>query len=338
MANTLTGKEYSVFRGVSGKLSATKQTIPELGPKDVLIKITHSGVCHTDLLYFNFGAPVALGHEGVGIVQAVGTAVTQFKIGDRAGTGFARDSCGSCGYCLHGDDIWCYDRVVMGEGDYDNGSFGEYYIGKETYVHRIPDGLASEHAAPLNCAGATVYSALIKNTKVGDRVGVVGLGGLGHLALQFAAKLGAEVVALSTTESKKEESIGFGATEFLTLDKLESVTKPINVLIIAGSHYPDWDRVFKKEFLARNGKVVILSASRGQKLDVAADALFWNGYTVDHSLVASRADHDDMLNFAAQQGIKPAVQIYKHNGVESIEKAFEDIHNNKVRYRAVLEY
>lgn len=232
--------KYTVYRGVEGVIKPAPAEVPALGPKDILVKITHSGVCGTDLGYLPYG--VALGHEGVGIVEAIGSDVTQFKIGERAGGGYHRNSCGHCNYCLTGEDIWCYERTVFGEGDYNNGTFGEYYIGKETYLHKIPENMASEHAAPLQCAGATTYNALVQVVKPGDRVGIVGIGGLGHLAIQFAAKLGTEVVVFSTSKNKEEEARKLGASEFYLLDELEKVKKPINTLVVAGSKYPDWSK------------------------------------------------------------------------------------------------
>lgn len=242
MASNFTGKEYTTYRTVNGAVAAAKTAIPELRPYDILVRLTHSGVCHTDALISASGAPLALGHEGVGIVEAVGAAVTQFQVGDRAGGGFHRDSCGHCAYCLTGRDILCYERVIFGEGDFDNGTFGEYFIGRETYLHRIPEGMKSEHAAPLQCAGATVYSALRATVRPGDRVGVVGIGGLGHLAIQFAAKLGAEVVVVSSSADKEKEARGFGASEFVLFGEMEKIKAPINAMVLTGSKYPDWDK------------------------------------------------------------------------------------------------
>lgn len=241
--SSLTGKSYPVIRGISGKLTSTPTTIPPLGPKDVLIRITHSGVCYTDYEYFSHGAPLAIGHEGVGVVEAVGAGVTTLRPGDRAGGGFHRDSCGACDYCLTGRDVLCHGRVEFGEADYDNGTFGRFFVGREGYVHRIPDALASEHAAPLQCAGATVYSALAgSGARPRDRVGVVGVGGLGHLAVQFAAKMGHEVVVFSTTRDKEAEARGFGASEFILLDEPEKVSAPVQVLLLTGATYPDWSK------------------------------------------------------------------------------------------------
>jgi D-arabinose 1-dehydrogenase-like Zn-dependent alcohol dehydrogenase len=241
--SALEGKEYTVYRGIDGKITATKTTLPALGPKDILIKITHTGVCYTDHEVFKGGYALSLGHEGVGTVVAIGPSVSQFSIGDRAGGGFHRDSCGHCEYCLKGDDIWCYSRVIYSEGGFDNGTFGDYYIGKESFVHKIPANMLSEHAAPLQCAGATVYNALVDVIKgPAQRVGIVGIGGLGHLAIQFAAKMGAEVVVFSTSADKEKEAREFGASEFVLLGELEKLGAPVNVLIVAGSKYPDWDK------------------------------------------------------------------------------------------------
>lgn len=240
---SLEGKEFTLYRGIEGKITSLKGALPALGPKDILIKITHSGVCYTDLECFHGGYALSLGHEGVGTVIAIGSSVSQFKIGDRAGGGFHRDSCGHCEYCLKGEDIYCYERTIYSEGDFDNGTFGEYYVGKESYVHKIPEGMLSEHAAPLQCAGATVYNALVDViTSPAQRVGIVGIGGLGHLAIQFAAKMGVEVVVFSTSADKEKEAKEFGATEFILLNELEKLSAPINVLIISGSKYPDWDK------------------------------------------------------------------------------------------------
>lgn len=118
----------------------------------------------------------------------------------------------------------------------------EYYVGVETYLHKIPDNLESEDAAPLQCGGATVYNALVSVIKPADRVGIVGIGGLGHLAIQFAQKLGSEVVVFSTSKNKEAEARKLGASEFYLLDELDKVQKPVNTLIIAGSRYPDWNK------------------------------------------------------------------------------------------------
>ena len=248
-SSPLTGKEYLTYRyqpspsGQSpGHLTAIPAKIPPLTPHQILLRITHTGVCYTDYEYYHHSVPIALGHEGIGIVEAVGSSVTTLQIGDRVGAGFGRDSCASCKYCTTGRDIWCYDRVVYGLGDTDQGTFSEYFVGNEGFVHKIPEGLSSEDAAPLQCAGATVYSALAGNVKRGDRVGVMGVGGLGHLAVQFASKMGNEVVVFSTSADKEGEARGFGASEFVVGEECGGLKGPVDVLVVAGSRYPDWEK------------------------------------------------------------------------------------------------
>ncbi|KAH7116519.1 chaperonin 10-like protein [Dactylonectria estremocensis] len=332
------GKEYTVYRPVGGVPSPVTVKIPDLEPHDVLVRITHTGVCHSDLIYCRGGVPTALGHEGVGIVEAVGPLVTQFKVGDRAGGGFHRSACGHCKYCLSGRDIYCYERVTFGEGDFDNGTFGTYYIGKETFLHKIPEDLASEHAAPLQCAGTTVYAALKATVTNEKRVGIFGIGGLGHLAIQYAAKMGAEVVVYSTTASKESEAQELGATEFhLISEMFDKKAAPIDVLVVAGSKYPDWEKVMVKEFLARDGIIVPLAAPVNGPLSLPANAMFFNGYHVFSSLVGSRGIHDEMLDFSARHNIKPLIQVFKHDGPSSLQTVFERLEQNTIRYRAVIE-
>ncbi|KAH7123625.1 chaperonin 10-like protein [Dendryphion nanum] len=324
--------EYTVFRGVDGAVKQATTPLLALGPKEILVKITHSGLCATDLAYLPYG--LALGHEGVGIVEAIGSEVTQFKVGERAGGGYHRNSCGHCKYCLSGQDIWCYERSVFGEGDYNNGTLSKYFIGIETYLHKIPEGLASEHAAPLQCAGATTYNALVSVVKPGDRVGIIGIGGLGHLAIQFARKLGTEVVVFSTSRDKEEEARKLGASEFYLLDETEKVTKPVDTLVVAGSRYPDWKKFLVKNVVARAGNIVPLAAPNGD-ISLPAFQLFFDGYNVRSSLVASRAKHDEMLRFAAAQGVTPLIEEFELSE-SGITEAIGKLRGNKMRYRGVL--
>ncbi|KAF2464110.1 GroES-like protein [Lindgomyces ingoldianus] len=341
--------EYTIYRGAEGMIKQETTELPALGPKEILVKITHSGVCGTDVAYMPYG--IALGHEGVGIVEAIGSEVTQLKVGDRAGGGFHRDSCGHCHYCLSGQDIWCYERSVFGEKDYNNGTFGEYYVGVETYPHKIPEGLSSEDAAPLQCAGATTYSALVDVLKPGERVGIVGIGGLGHLAIQFASKLGAQVVVFSTSRNKEEEAKQLGASEFYLLDELEKVQKPVQVLVIAGSRYPDWSKFMVKDILARAGTIVPLSAPHGDLVlpysshyKFASTIADWSiqffpslvrWYNLHLSLVASRGRHVEMLEFAASKCVKPWVEKFELSE-RGVREAIGKLNSNQMRYRAVL--
>ncbi|KAE9366654.1 GroES-like protein [Stipitochalara longipes BDJ] len=320
------------YRGVENVVKSITSTLPALERLDVLIKITHSSLCGTDLAYIAYG--IALGHEGVGIIQEVGSAVTQLKIGDRVGGGYHRGSCGHCKYCLNGQDIWCYERVIFGEGDYDNGTFSPYYIGRETYVHKIPEGIPSEFAAPLQCAGATVYGAMAGTVKPSQRVGIIGIGGLGHLAIQFASKLGASVVVFSHSANKEAEARSFGAEEFYPLDDISKMATPVDVLILTANRYPDWNKFLIKSVLARTGTVIPLSEPSGP-MELPSLQMFFEGYNVRTNLVASRGVHGDMLEFAARHKIRPMIETFPLSE-EGLGRAVEKLKAGSVRYRAVL--
>ncbi|KAF2455423.1 chaperonin 10-like protein [Lineolata rhizophorae] len=334
----------TVYTQQSGSiLSVAVPVQPTLGPHDVLVRITHSGLCSTDTLYATAAPGMALGHEGVGVVDAVGAAVTRFKVGDRAGGGYHRGACGECSYCLTGRDIWCYRRVVFGEAgtsidgardEKQNGTLAAWYVGEETFLHRIPDALGSAEAAPLQCAGATVYAALRASVRSPhDRVGIVGIGGVGHLAIQYAAKMGNEVVVFSTSKDKEAEARRFGAAEFYLADRPEDMKEPINTLIVAG-RYPNWSKYLVKEVMARDG-IIVPVAAPVLPINLPNGSMFFNGYHVTSSLVASRSTHEDMLEFSARHGIKPAIETFEMSE-KGITEAVEKLKANKMRYRAVL--
>ena len=144
---------------------------------------------------------------------------------------------------MNGQDIWCYQRVIFGEGDYDNGTFSPYFIERETHVHKIPDAITSEYATPLQCASATAYGAIVGIIiKPSYRMRITGIGGLGHLTIQFASKLGASVVVFSHSGNKEGEARTLGADEFCSLDDISKMTTQVDVLVLTANRYPDWSR------------------------------------------------------------------------------------------------
>ncbi|KAH8602136.1 putative NADP-dependent alcohol dehydrogenase C 2 [Bisporella sp. PMI_857] len=315
-----------VFRGVEGSVKKVPLELPaELGPKEVLIRITHASLCGTDLHVIPHGA--ALGHEGVGIVEKIGSTVTQFKIGDRAGAGYDRTSGAMSGMFMEKLDLVLAHLEITVRALI-------MYIGVESFLHKIPDSLSSEDAAPLQCAGATVYSAIVSSTRPGDRVAILGIGGLGHLAIQFSAKLGFDTIVFSSTADKKDEAISLGANEFYLLNETEKLTKPINVLLVAGTRYPDWAKFLNKNVLARTATIVPLAAPYGN-IELPAWPLFFGGYNLKSSLVAHRGIHDDMLDFAARHQVKPTIEKFDLSE-EGLAKALERMQLGKLRYRGVL--
>ncbi len=169
---------------------------------------------------------MVLGHEGVGVVVEVGPQVQYLKKGQRVGWGYQHDSCGHCSECLSGQEVFCSKRAMYGDNNRDQGSFATHAVWREAFLFEIPDEISSENAAPLQCGGATVFTAL-SNASPSETVGIMGVGGLGHLAIQFAAKMGRRVVVISGSDRKREQAMKLGAHKFVTLggDHLEETAE-----------------------------------------------------------------------------------------------------------------
>jgi len=230
---------FTVFKGSKDGKIVESQTTKDLKEDQVLIRITASGLCGTDEHYRH--ADMVLGHEGVGIVEETGPTVRTLKKGDRVGWGYAANSCGHCSYCLTGRETYCPEREMYGYANTDVGSFATHSVWRESFLFKVPEALSDKEAAPLMCGGATVFGALrMYDIQPTDRVGVMGVGGLGHLAIQFAAKMGCEVVVFSGTDSKKDEALKLGASEFVAMKgkKELSVSRPVDCLLVTASAQP----------------------------------------------------------------------------------------------------
>ena len=322
------------FRGSKdGKIVPSTTHQDALQHDQVLIRITHAGLCGTDEHYK--GADQVLGHEGAGVVQEVGPDVLELKQGDRVGFGYLHDTCGHCQQCLTGRETFCPERVMYGTGDFNNGSFASHAVWRESYLFKLPHQIPNEFAAPLMCGGATVFNALeMYGVRPTDRVGIIGVGGLGHLAIEFATKMGCEVVVFSGTDSKKEEAKKLGATEFYATKGLEElkIEKPIDYLLVTTSAQPDWEMYLN--ILAPGAAVFPLSVSEGN-LSLPYMPLILNGIRVQGSVISPRAIHRKMLDFAAMHGIKPIIEKFPLTK-EGVEQAFEHLDEGKMRYRGVL--
>ncbi|KZF18991.1 alcohol dehydrogenase [Xylona heveae TC161] len=338
---------YTVFKGsYTGVIIKEELTIPELQQDEVLVKITHSGLCATDELFRN--DPVALGHEGntkisigAGHAIALGPDVRTVEIGDAVAFGLQHSSCGSCAQCLSGNDNYCPLRRLQGFDDPDLGSFSTHAIVKASFLFRIEGPMDLRHAAPLICAGATVFGPMcVYDVRPEHRVGIIGFGGLGHLAVQFAAKVGCEVVVFSRTDAKKKEAMEMGATEFVvtqierSLEILEGRKRGIDHLFLTSSVLvDDWD--FLLNLLNPGGAVHLLTASPGSDLVMPYTTIVRQGLKIQGSLIAPRHAVRKMLDFALWHSIRPVVQEWPMT-IEGITEAMETLKLGKVRYRAVL--
>ncbi|KAF2151429.1 GroES-like protein [Myriangium duriaei CBS 260.36] len=326
---------FTVFKGdKSGSIGPSTTKKPALKRDQVHLRVTASGVCGTDLHYTSAG--IALGHEGVGVVESVGPDVRSLKPGDRVGWGYEHDSCGQCQQCLSGNETFCPERAMYGYADTDQGSFASHAVWREAFLFKLPDNLRDEDAAPLMCGGATVFNALHGyEVQPTDRVGVMGVGGLGHLAIQFAAKMGCEVVVFSGSDGKRDEAMKLGASEFHAMKKeknLKDTTKPINRLLVTTSAQPDWEQLLP--VLAPGAFVFPLSVAEGD-FKFPYMPLLLSGITVQGSVVAPRHVHQRMLTFAARHGIKPIIEKFELSE-KGIKEALDRLEKGDVRYRGVL--
>lgn len=226
------------------KLEKTEFTIEKLQDTEVLIEILACGICHTD--FFALKAPGSIpGHEIVGIIQKVGKRVTEFKIGDRVGCGWQANSCqeSSCEWCFSKKEQFCSKKLGFVAAK--RGGYADYVVWESRFCTLIPESLSSLNAAPLMCAGSTTYVA-IKSLEGKQKVGILGIGGLGHLAIQYAHKLGHHVVAISSSKSKEQETKDLGADEFFdsSNDTLKQKYKGyFNSIVCTVSGDIDWDFV-----------------------------------------------------------------------------------------------
>ncbi|KAF7321871.1 NAD(P)-dependent alcohol dehydrogenase protein [Mycena kentingensis (nom. inval.)] len=328
--------EAVVYKGsANGGIVQAKTTFaPPIG-KQVLVRITHSGVCYTDELHKH--ADMVLGHEGVGIVKKIGEAVSQLKVGEIVGWGYIHKTCGVCENCIRGEDQYCRTGGVemYGMSNFHQGSFGTYAVWNEDFLFKVPDGLAPEHAAPLMCGGATVFEVIeAYNIRPTDRVGVIGLGGLGHMAVQFLANTGADVVVFSSTDSKREEALKLGAKEFHAtkgVEQFEGVRK-LDHLIVTSNILADWQPFLG--IMKPRGTIYPITISPSN-LVVPAMSVVTGGIRIQGTVVAGRTVQKRMLEFAARNGIAPLIETFPLTK-KGIEEGMQKLRDGKVRYRAVL--
>ncbi|ORZ00644.1 chaperonin 10-like protein [Syncephalastrum racemosum] len=317
-----------------GKFTETTYDAPPLKDDEVYIEIEACGVCHTDMIYMQQPNSV-LGHEPIGRVKELGKGVTKFKVGDLVGFSYLRDACLECRQCISGQDVMCEKRVMFPEGG--NNGFAEGVVCKSGFVYAVPEGLSAEEAAPLMCAGVTVFTALYQaKLPPTAHVAVVGIGGLGHLALQFARAWGFHVTAISHSPNKKEECLKFGAHEFLSskdFEKTEYKGRKFDLILDTVSVDLPWDSYL--DLLDRNGSFFLIGLPNGP-IEIKQIIPFLQSQRVfKGSILGGRYMVELMLEFAARHQIKPAIVNFPFS-VEGLEKAVEESEANKLRYRAVL--
>jgi uncharacterized zinc-type alcohol dehydrogenase-like protein len=308
-----------------------------LGPLEVEIAITHCGICHSDLhlISNDWGIsqyPFIPGHEIVGKVAAVGSEVRSLEVGERVGLGWQSNSCGHCEWCTKGMENLCPESE--GTCVHRNGGYADSVRANARFVIPIPEALESENAAPLLCAGITVYNPLRNNgVNPSSRVGVIGIGGLGHLAIQFAQVFGAEVTAFSTSADKEDEARTLGAHGFVNSrdsKQMKELAGTQDFILSTVNADQDWGMYLQA--LRPTGKLWFVGVPPSP-VSVHAFPLISGLRSIGGSPTGSPFLLREMMDVAARHGVKAQTELF---AMAKANEAIEKVKKNKVRYRAVL--
>jgi uncharacterized zinc-type alcohol dehydrogenase-like protein len=314
--------------------------------REVAIDILYCGVCHSDIHQARdeWGGgifPMVPGHEIVGRVVALGSEATKFKIGDVVGVGCFVDSCRDCAQCRAGEQQYCERGMTLTyngrdkEGAPTYGGYSTRIVVDQDYVLRIPPGIPLDRAAPLLCAGITTYSPMRHyGVKAGDRVAVVGLGGLGHMAVKFGHALGANVTVLSTSESKRADALALGADDFCVTrdaDAFKRLAGQFDFIVDTVSAAHDYNAYLG--LLKVDGCMILLGVPE-RPSPVAAGALIMKRRKLAGSLIGGIAQTQEMLDFCAEHGVASDIELIR---IEQVNEAYERILRGDVRYRFVID-
>jgi uncharacterized zinc-type alcohol dehydrogenase-like protein len=330
------------------KMPFEKTTIErrDLGPRDVSIKIAYAGICHSDIhtARNEWGPahfPLVPGHEIAGLVDAIGSEVTRYTVGDRVGVGCMVDSCRECVNCLDGEEQYCLEgnvgtyNAVGRDGRPTDGGYSTHIVVDEDFVVRIPDGIGLDVAAPLLCAGITLYSPLKHwGAGPGKQVAIVGLGGLGHMGVKIAHALGAEVTVLSQTLSKRDDGIKLGADHYYaTSDRatFKQLQGRFDLIVNTVSAPLPIDRYLS--LLALDGAMVNVGAPP-EPLPVHVFSLMNNRRSFSGSAIGGIRETQEMLDFCAEHGFGAEIEVI---GATQIDDAYERVVASDVRYRFVID-
>jgi len=314
--------------------------IPEPAPRQIRIKVEACGICHSDQfikdnLFPNLTYPRIPGHEVIGTVDKVGNKVEQWTEGQRVGVGWHGGHCFECEACRSGDFVNCDNAIAT--GIYVDGGYAEYMIANQEAVALVPEDLNSAEAAPLLCAGITTFNPLRNsNARPGDIVAVQGIGGLGHLAIQFAAKAGFETVAISRSADKENLAYQLGADHFIldsdgnTVKKLQEMGGAKLILATAPSARAVTSII---SGLGRNGKLFVLGVS-SEAIEVSAIDLIMGRKSIGGWPSGNAKASEETLAFSDLSGVTAMVETYP---LEEANEAYERMITNEARFRVVLE-
>ena len=332
----------SVVTAFDRPMEITERPVPEVGPGEILVRIEASGLCHTDIHAARGEWPVkpappfVPGHEGVGLVERVGPGVTEHAVGDRVALPWLGWACGTCTYCVTGWETLCESQRNTGYSI--DGAHAEYAVAAARYAVRVPDGVDPFEAAPLTCAGVTTYKAVkVAGVRPGERVAIFGIGGLGHLAQQYAQIFGAETVAVDVTAEKLDLATSLGATHTVdaaTTDPVERITAlgGVDVAIVLAASPRVIEQAHRS--LRRGGRLVLVSLPADNAITLPVFETVLKGITVLGSIVGTRADLAEV--FALHAAGRTRV-VYETRKLDDINDAVDDVLAGRVAARLVLQ-
>ncbi|QQK63108.1 alcohol dehydrogenase AdhP [Cobetia sp. cqz5-12] len=332
----------AVVREFGAPLVIEEVTVPRPGRGEILVEVAASGVCHTDLHAAHGDWPVKPnppfipGHEGVGTIAAVGEGVTHVKEGDRVGVPWLYSACGHCEHCLGGWETLCESQQNTGYSV--NGGFAQFTLADAGYVGRLPDSVGFVEIAPVLCAGVTVYKGLkMTDTRPGQWVVISGIGGLGHMAVQYARAMGLNVAAVDVDDAKLELARRLGAT--VTVNAMKEDPAAVIKREIGGAHGALVTAVSPKAFdqaqnMLRRGGTLVLNGLPPGDFPLPIFSTVLNGITVRGSIVGTRQDLQEALDFAAEGKVAATVQTGR---LEDINDIFGRMIDGKIEGRIVLD-
>lgn len=332
---------YRAVQATEGVFALVERELTDPGPGQVRVAVEACGICRSDLGgvenrfgHHPVGTPIVPGHEVVGRVDAVGAGVTEWSVGQRVGIGYFGGHCGVCASCRRGDFTFCTDQEIL--GDSIDGGYAEYVTTRSSGLVAVPEEFDAAEAAPLLCAGITVYNALRKVAGwPGDLVAVQGVGGLGHLAIQYAAKLGLRVVAIARGEEKRELALKLGASEYIdgsAVDQAAALQALGGAKAIVATAASGASMSPLIDGLAPRGRLIVVGIE-SDPLEVAPLALTFGGKSVEGSLTGTPSENEENLVFSLAHDVRPMVEPVP---LEKAGDAYARMMSGAARFRMVL--
>jgi alcohol dehydrogenase, propanol-preferring len=340
--HTLAAYRAAVVHAFDAPLSVEEVRAPDLEPGQIRVKVEASGLCHTDIHAAHGDWPIKPsppfipGHEGVGKVVELGPGVSEVALGDRVAMPWLGYACGTCDHCVSGWETLCLEQMNMGYGI--DGGFGEYATAYARYVVKVPDGIDPFDAAPLTCAGVTTYKAVkVAGTRSSDLVAVFGVGGLGHLAIQYAAIAGGRVIAVDLIDEKLELARELGAEFTINATKQDPVTEiqalggADEAICLAVS-----PRAFEQAYgtLRRGGKLVFVALPADNHITLPIFETVLNGITIVGSIVGTRTDLREVFELHAAGKTKVIREV---RPLDRVNESIADVEAGRVAARIVFE-